>query len=339
MSLQTSVSQSHTASIADRQSCIEWSDIVDRQTGLLTPAQNRALRDVRVLLLGVGGMGMNAAALLVRAGFERFTLVDCDEIDGTSVNRTPFSFDDTIGEAKVHATKRYMLKVNPAAEVEVLPPVRFGLDSDPDVLAALVRRHDVMSWAMDGIAGRMHYTRITHEIGRGCPSGKPAVESWAVPYHMCVWTIPNAKGTPTWEECFGLPTAGMDIARISERDVRQAQERLFAGFLRNLPGLSRAISSELMEQWLNLSISNRTLGPHVVGCGSLIAFEILKNALCVAGEPLDCAPIQAAPWMSLYDTRRNVAYEYNFRSKQFRWRHPLTGELLGPVPASALPAP
>ncbi len=307
---------------------VSWEEIVDRQTGLLTPEQNEAIRKTRLLMLGIGGMGMNAAANLVRAGFEHFTLVDFDTVDGTTANRTPFAFDDTLGMQKTEATRDYMLKINPCAEIEVYSGVRLGLDSDPALMRQWVEDHDVLSWAMDGLAGRIHYTRVAHKIGRQLAAGKPAVESWAVPFHFCVMTTPNTAATPTWEECFNLPTSEKAIADITPEEVVEAQKIFFAGFLHRLPGINDSITPALLERWAGLKIANRSFAPHIAGCAGLIAYEIVKNSLKVAGQPLMGTEPAYAPWMSLYDTRRNTAYQYNFQRRRYRWRHPISGRMI-----------
>jgi molybdopterin-synthase adenylyltransferase len=301
-----------------------WRDIVDRQTGLLTREQNEILRGTRLLMLGIGGMGMNAAAHLVRMGFERFTLVDFDVIDGTSANRNPFAFDDTMGVQKVEAARKYMLKINPAADIRTCPNVKLGLDSPSGFMEELVRGHDVLSWAMDGMAGRIHYTRVTHLVGAEYAQGKPAVESWAVPYHFCAWTVPNARGTPSWERCFDLPTASVPSSELTPEMVGRARKEFLGRFI-DLPQLRRSLPPKLVDDWLNLRVPNRTIGALVVGCSTLIAYEIMLNALKVGGAPLQEAPIHYAPWMVFYDLRRNSAYERNFMTRKTRWIHPLTG--------------
>ena len=271
-------------------------------------------------------MGMNVASHLARAGFEHFTLLDFDVVDGTSANRTPFSYDDTLGMQKVEATKKYLLKINRSVRIEALPHVKFDLRSDPAFMAKLVENHDVLSWAIDGMAARIYFTRITHEVGRNCKHGKPAVESWGPPFLMCYWTVPNAPGSLKWEDYFALPTADMDIADITKEDVT-AMSKAFLKGLSGIPHLLETLDPALMRKWLNLEISNRTLGSIIVGSSTLIALEIIKNALQIGGEPLAYSQVHNAPWLVLYDTRRNVAYEYNFMTHQARWRHPLTGEL------------
>ncbi len=303
----------------------QWNAIVDRQTGLLSPAQNRAVRGTRVLMLGLGGMGMNAAANLVRMGFERFTLIDCDDVDGTTANRTPFAFEDTLGLQKVEATKRYLLAVNPVCAIATHPDTRFGLDSDPGFMERLLAEHDLVSWAMDGMAGRLYFTRITHRLGQLRDAGIPAVESWALPHHICVQTVPNRAGTPSWEQCFGLPTADVPTEQLDAAAVRGAQLAFFQT-LGGTPRLWEDFDPELVERWLALRIPNRTLGAAVVGCGALIANELLANALRLAGLPLPNLSVHEAPWMAIHDLRRHVSYELNYASRRLRWRHPITLE-------------
>jgi len=303
-----------------------WSEIVDRQTGLLSPAQNRALRDTRVLMLGVGGMGMNAAANLVRMGFQRFTLIDCDIVDGTTANRTPFAFEDTLGLQKVEATRRYLLAVNPACSVTIHPDMRFGLESDPIFMERLLAEHDLVSWAMDGMAGRLYFTRIAHRVGSLRAGGIPAVESWALPYHHCVQTVPNRADTPSWEACFGLPSAALPMEVIDAGVVRDTQLAFF-WTLACTPRLWEDFDPELVERWVGLRMPNRSLGSAVVGCGALIASELLANALQVAGLPLPNLAIHEAPWMAIQDLRRQVSYELNYATRRLRWRHPITLEL------------
>jgi hypothetical protein len=305
---------------------ITWTDIVDRQTGLLTERQNRILKKTRVLMLGLGGMGMNTAAQLVRAGFEHFTLMDCDTVDGTTANRTPFTFDDTVGAQKVDATVKYMKKINPDVCVEALPEMELDLDSDPDAMADLINNHDIASWAMDGMAGRIFYTRLTQKIGETISSGKPAVESWALPYHFVVWSFPNTKGSQTWEETLDLPSAGKPLHEITAELLRKTQYCLFQRFA-SVPFLWNGIDNDLKEKWLNLQIPNRSLGPMVAGCTCLISQQIILQALKLASEPLDDALIFEAPWMGLYDTRRHTAFEYQPVTGDMRWRHPVTNEI------------
>ncbi len=304
---------------------IRWDQLVDRQSGLLTAEQNRILKETRLLLLGIGGMGMNAAALLARAGFEKFTLMDCDEVDGTNANRTPFAFDDTVGMQKVEATATYLKKINPAIQVRTYPGMKLDFHSDAALTERLFREHDVLSWAMDGMAGRIFYTRIGKQVGSDLPGGKPAVESWALPYHFVVWSFSNTADSETWEETLDLPTAGRPLHEIDAELIKKTQW-LFFQRLAGAPQLWKGVDPEVKDKWLALKISNRSIGALVAGCGAMITQQIILQALKLGGRPLDNATIFHAPWMALYDTRRNVAYDFNPRTGQVRYRHPLTNE-------------
>jgi hypothetical protein len=302
-----------------------WSNIVDRQTGLLTDSQNNILRHTKVLILGLGGMGMNTASCLARMGFENFTLIDCDEIDGTSFNRNPFAFDDTINLQKVEATKQYLKKINPEAQITIYPSMKFGLNTDPSFFTELLEQHDAMCWAMDGLAGRIYYTRLALAYANKSQRKIPTVESWALPYHLTVWSPPVEPNAISWEACFNLPTTGIEIENISDDLLRTSQLEFFQT-LGATPRLWESIDPELKEQWLSLKIPNRSLGALVTASGALSAHELMVNVLEANNEPIKHATAHKCPWMVIYDVHRNLAYDYNFKSKTIRWTHPLTLE-------------
>ncbi|MRR13578.1 hypothetical protein EG835_14255, partial [bacterium] len=60
------------------------------------------LARARVAVLGCGGLGSNAAAMLVRSGVGELALVDFDVVEQANLNRQLF-FVDQIGVPKVGA--------------------------------------------------------------------------------------------------------------------------------------------------------------------------------------------------------------------------------------------
>ena len=92
------------------------------------------------------------------------------------------------------------------------------------------------------------------------------------------------------------------------------------------PRLWESIDPELKEKWLSLKIPNRSLGSLVSACGALSAHELMVNVLDVNNEPIKNTTVHKCPWMVIYDVHRNLAYEYNFKSKKIRWTHPVTLE-------------
>lgn len=78
----------------------------------------RRLREVRVGIAGVGGLGSNCAAHLVRVGFHRLKLVDFDVVEAGNLDRQ-FYFADQVGIYKVEALRQNLLRIAPDLDLEL----------------------------------------------------------------------------------------------------------------------------------------------------------------------------------------------------------------------------
>lgn len=79
-----------------------------------------ALKNKRVAIFGIGGVGSFAAEGLVRANIGHFVLVDDDVVCLTNINRQIHATHKTIGKPKVEVMKERMLDINPTVEVETI---------------------------------------------------------------------------------------------------------------------------------------------------------------------------------------------------------------------------
>ncbi|HON12172.1 MAG TPA: sulfur carrier protein ThiS adenylyltransferase ThiF [Chitinispirillaceae bacterium] len=77
-----------------------------------SPEQLSLIRKTHVGIAGAGGLGSNCASILVRCGFERFTIVDFDLVSPSNLNRQ-FYFPDQIGKPKVESIRENLLRINP----------------------------------------------------------------------------------------------------------------------------------------------------------------------------------------------------------------------------------
>lgn len=78
------------------------------------------LKDSKVAVFGVGGVGTYAIEGLVRAGVGKLVLVDDDCICLTNINRQLHATRKTIGKPKVEAMRDRILEINPKVEVTIL---------------------------------------------------------------------------------------------------------------------------------------------------------------------------------------------------------------------------
>lgn len=76
------------------------------------------LQRAKIAIFGIGGVGSYVVEALVRAGVQKFVLVDNDEICLSNLNRQIIATTETIGKPKVEVAKKRILEINPEAEVE-----------------------------------------------------------------------------------------------------------------------------------------------------------------------------------------------------------------------------
>lgn len=91
--------------------------IFDRTERLLGSEAMARLATVRVILFGVGGVGGWCAESLVRSGIRNLTLVDCDTVNVTNLNRQVQATIETVGQLKVEVLRERLLTINPEAEI------------------------------------------------------------------------------------------------------------------------------------------------------------------------------------------------------------------------------
>ena len=75
-------------------------EAMDRTALLMGEEAVARLRDAHVLVLGVGGVGGEAAVMLARAGVGHLTLVDGDTVDVSNLNRQAVAYCSTVGMLK-----------------------------------------------------------------------------------------------------------------------------------------------------------------------------------------------------------------------------------------------
>lgn len=90
---------------------------LNRSEMLLKKDAINTLKESRVCIIGLGGVGSYAAEALARAGVGSFVLIDFDFIGPTNLNRQIIALTSTIGQAKILVMKERIQSINPKAEV------------------------------------------------------------------------------------------------------------------------------------------------------------------------------------------------------------------------------
>ena len=103
------------------------------RTEMLIGKENvNKIRQAKVAIFGLGGVGSYVLEALARAGVQNFILVDADKIDITNINRQILATKKTIGEYKVDVARKRVLEINEKAIVKTYN--EFFTESSKDII-------------------------------------------------------------------------------------------------------------------------------------------------------------------------------------------------------------
>ena len=91
------------------------------------------LKNAKVAVFGLGGVGSFVCEGLARSGVGNFVLVDFDKVDESNINRQIIATTKTIGRNKVDVMKERILDINPEANVEIYNEFYLA-DSESDII-------------------------------------------------------------------------------------------------------------------------------------------------------------------------------------------------------------
>lgn len=77
------------------------------------------LRNSRVAVFGIGGVGGYVCEALVRSGVGAFDLIDDDKVCLTNLNRQIIATRKTVGQYKTEVMRERILEINPDADVRI----------------------------------------------------------------------------------------------------------------------------------------------------------------------------------------------------------------------------
>jgi tRNA A37 threonylcarbamoyladenosine dehydratase len=111
----------------------------------------RAVREARVAVVGLGGVGSWAAEALARSGVARLILIDLDHVAESNINRQVQALGSTLGMAKAEALRQRIADIHPGCEVVAIEEFATP-DNWPGLLSAEV---DVLIDACDQSAAKL----------------------------------------------------------------------------------------------------------------------------------------------------------------------------------------
>lgn len=167
--------------------------IFQRTELLIGKSKMNKLREKRVIIFGIGGVGSWCAESLIRSGIMHLTIVDSDRVCVTNINRQIMATTKTVGKVKTEVLKERLLEINPKAEINALQMIynketheSFQLETFDFIIDAIdsfankiylikmATQTDAVFFSSMGAALKMDPTRIkVSEFWKvdGCPFG------------------------------------------------------------------------------------------------------------------------------------------------------------------------
>lgn len=123
----------------------------ERLEKILTEEEFNKIRNLNILLIGIGGVGGFTLEALVRMGVENITIVDYDVIDITNLNRQIITTRENIGNSKVEEAKMRATSINPEIKITT---INEKIDKD-NYLSLFKTHYDYVIDACDTITTKL----------------------------------------------------------------------------------------------------------------------------------------------------------------------------------------
>lgn len=84
----------------------------DRLEKILTEKEFNKIQNLKILIIGIGGVGGYTLESLVRMGIKNITIVDYDKVEKTNLNRQIIATNDVLGQDKVEVAISRVKTIN-----------------------------------------------------------------------------------------------------------------------------------------------------------------------------------------------------------------------------------
>lgn len=251
-----------------------YQEAFSRNLGWVTPAEQAVLRNKRVAIAGMGGVGGRHLLTLTRLGVGAFHIADFDQFDIPNFNRQAGAAMSTVGQPKVEVLGAMARDINPK-----LTLARFPSGVHDDNLAAFLDGVDLYVDGLDFFAFAARQATFA-----ACARLRiPAIT--AAPLGMGTAVLTFLPGRMTFEEYFGWGQHG---------DTEKA--------LRFLVGLAPAgLHRAYLVDPSSINLAQRR-GPSTIMACELCAGAAATEALKIL---LGRGPVLAAPHGWQFDAYRN----------------------------------
>ena len=177
------------------------------------------LKDSKMLIVGLGGLGCAAAQYLTAAGVGHLTLLDFDTVSLSNLQRQVLHCDARLEMPKVESAKIALLQLNPHVKIDTI-----NAKLDEEKLAEILPHFDIILDCTDNV-------EIRNQLDRQCEKAKvPLISGAAIRMEGQVSVFTYEPGTPSYR----------DLSRLFGQNLLSCVE---AGVLAPIVGIVGAIQA------------------------------------------------------------------------------------------------
>lgn len=130
-----------------------------RNEKMLTPEENKSLKNFKVAVIGCGGLGGYCIEMLARLGIGSIVCVDGDAFDESNLNRQLFSEEALIGHSKARTAEMRIGRINSEIRVKA-----YGVMLTETNYQQMITTCDVVVDAVDSIETKLFLQNICEKL-------------------------------------------------------------------------------------------------------------------------------------------------------------------------------
>ncbi|MFT4142007.1 MAG: ThiF family adenylyltransferase [Bacillus sp. (in: firmicutes)] len=181
-------------------------DMVQRNIGVYSKKEQICLRNKKIIIFGLGGVGGYEVILFTRMGVGHITGVDPDVFEISNINRQMLACSSVIGKSKAEVAEMVVRDINPYISTNFLRE-----KVDENNVVEIIKEHDIVIEAVDDMPSRVIIHRTARELNIPSigMSGSPPTRGFVSTF------FPN--GIP-YEEALNVSAVG---SKLTDSKLRQ----------------------------------------------------------------------------------------------------------------------
>ena len=216
------------------------------------------LKNARVAVFGLGGVGGYVVEALARSGVGALDLVDKDVISLSNINRQILALQSTMGKYKTEVAKARVADINPDCTVRVYNT--FFLPETADAFD--FADYDYIVDAIDTVSGKIALIQKANEYG------VPIISAMGAG---------NKLNATAFEVADIANTSVCPLARVMRKELKKRGiEHVKVVYSKELPSKSAGVLED-EERGVKVTPSSIAFVPSVAGL--LIAGEVIKDLI------------------------------------------------------------